>query len=421
MNKHKSEPMGVTDFFLELGLSDEIKAAAGSDPQLNRPIAFNSHIHLPPNFSAFETVQQAVDLAAQQEVRILGVGNYYDFSVYQKFMQAARRRGIFPLFGTEIIALETGLQKKGIRVNDPGNPGKYYICGKGISRFEQLSDRAAELLSIIRRNDALRMRQMTAKLAEAFSRQGVDTGLDEQAIIARVVRRHQCRPETVVLQERHLCQAFQERFFEKVPAAQRTAVLSALFGTAPKAQPEDAVGIQNEIRSHLMKAGKSCFVPEAFVSLAEAKELIAQLGGIACYPVLADGAKQRCEYETPVETLVETLKAENYRMVELIPIRNHPDVLIEYVTAIRQAGIAVVAGTEHNTLDLLPMEPACVNGQPIPETVKAIFQEGICVLAAHQFLSAHRQAGFDTAGGSPQQRIETFRKIGIAVLNRYFR
>lgn len=416
-----TESMGIMGFLRELARPDEVRAAAGTNPQLHRPAAFNSHIHLPPNFSAFETVEQAVDLAAQQNVRILGAGNYYDFSVYQTFMQAARSRDVFPLFGTEIIALETGLQKRGIRVNDPGNPGKYYICGKGISRFERLSRRAAELLSIIRKNDALRMQQMTAKLAQAFARQGVDTCLDDQAIIARVVRRHRCRPETVILQERHLCQAFQERFFESVPPIKRTAVLTALFGTAPKAQPDDAVGIQNEIRSHLMKAGKACFVPETFVSLAQAKELIAELGGIACYPVLADGAKQRCEYEAPVESLVETLKAENYRMVELIPIRNQPDVLTEYVSAIRRAGIAVVAGTEHNTLDLLPLEPTCISGQPVPESVQAIFQEGICVLAAHQFLSAHHQTGFDQAGGTPEERIETFRKIGTAVLNRYFR
>jgi hypothetical protein len=45
----------------------------------------NAHIHLPPNFSAFETVEQAVDLAAAQGVRVLGVSNYYDYAVYDDF------------------------------------------------------------------------------------------------------------------------------------------------------------------------------------------------------------------------------------------------------------------------------------------------------------------------------------------------
>jgi len=321
----------------------------------------------------------------------------------------------------EIIALETDLQEQGIRINDPGNPGKYYICGKGISRFEQLSGRADELLSGIRNNDTLRMREMTEKMARIFSDHDVDTGLDDRGVIERVVKRHGCSADMVTLQERHLTQAFQEVFFEIVSADQRIAKLTELFGTEPKSGPGDAVGIQNEIRTYLMKAGKVCFVPETFVNLAQAKELILELGGIPCYPILADGSKQRCEYETPLEQLIKTLKSNNYAMVELIPIRNSAESLTEYVMAIRQAGIAVIAGTEHNTLDLLPIQPTCVGGTAIPEDVDAIFKEGICVLAAHAFLKAHGQDGFiDAAGGDANERIEQFSRIGAVVLKRYF-
>ncbi len=415
----------TTEFLLDLGTVEQIKAEAQENGSLQSPAVFNSHIHLPPNFSAFETVVQAVELAAQQGVTILGVGNYYDFSTYQTFVTEAKRKGIFPLFGTEIIALETDLQQQGIRINDPGNPGKYYICGKGITRFESFSSRAAALNSTIRKNDTLRMREMAKKLNEEFSKHGVDTHLDDQAVIARVIRRHRCRPEAVTLQERHLAQAFQEVFFEKVPVVKRIRKLTAIFGTEPKSDADDAADVQNEIRSYLMKAGKVCFVPETFLNLAQAKELIVELGGIPCYPVLADGSKQRCEYETPVEKLVETLKTNHYSMAEFIPIRNQPDVLAEYVTAIRRAGIAVVAGTEHNTLDLLPIEPTCINGQDIPKKVQDIFLEGICVLVAHQFLGVHGQRGFaelynDPAAGDKEELTEAFRKIGAAVLNRYF-
>ena len=75
---------------------------------------------------------------------------------------------------------------------------------------------------------------------------------------------------------------------------QREQKLRDLFGTSPQSASSDAVGIQKEIRSHLMKAGKICFVSETFVNLAQAKELIVELGGIPCYPVLADGSKKRC-------------------------------------------------------------------------------------------------------------------------------
>ena len=136
---------------------------------------------------------------------------------------------------------------------------------------------------------------------------------------------------------------------------------------------------------------------------------------------MADGSSQRCEYETPLEQLIETLKINDYAMVELIPIRNSAQSLTEYVTAIRQAGIAVVAGTEHNTLDLLPIQPTCVCGAAIPEAVDAIFKEGICVLAAHVFLKAHGQDGFvDAAREDANECIERFGRIGAVVLKRYF-
>lgn len=410
--------MQTTEFLKKLGTIEQIKAAT----ETCDVVKFNTHIHLPPNFSAFETVEQAVELAAKEGIKVLGVGNYYNFDVYAAFTAEALKRGIFPLFGTEIIALETDLQQQGIRVNDPGNPGKYYICGKGISRFETFSGRAAELMNGIRKNDRLRMREMTAKLAEVFDKAGTATGLDEQAVIARVVKRHGCKAEMVTLQERHLAQAFQEVFFEKVAADKRAEKLAAIFGCASKCSPADAVGVQDEIRSHVMKAGKSCFVPETFVNLAQAKELILELGGIPCYPVLADGSKQRCEYEATPEKLVETLKAGGYRMVEFIPTRNTPEVLTEYVTAFRKAGIAVVAGTEHNTLAPLPIEPACVGGKAIPDAVKAIFWEGVCILAAHAFLKAHGQKGFmDCDCSEGEKRIETFQKIGAAVLKTFFK
>lgn len=415
----------TTEFLRTLGSVDAVTTQAKTNPALPDKLAFNSHIHLPPNFSAFETVEQAVSLAAEQGISVLGVGNYYDFSVYETFARLARDNGIFPSFGTEIIALETPLQQQNIRVNDPGNPGKYYICGKAITQFETFTDRAAELNARIRKNDTLRMRQMAQLMDHHFVRHDIQTGLDEAVIIERVVERHGCRPEMVTLQERHLAQAFQEVFFEKVPARRRIDKLTEIFGVAPKAQPDDAVGMQNEIRSHLMKAGRPCFVPETFVNLAEAMELIGELGGIACYPILADGSKQRCEYETPVAALIDNLTANQYSMVEFIPVRNQPDVLTDYVTTLRKAGFVVVAGTEHNTLDLLPIEPACADGQPIPDDVQAVFLEGIGVLAAHQFLCANGQPGFalrynDPACDDKEALIREFKNIGIAVLNRYF-
>lgn len=88
----------VTDFFSKLGPLDEVISLSRQTSASVDLFASNSHIHLPPNFSAFETIEQAVYLAAKQGIRILGASNYYDFSVYQQFTTKAQEKGIFPLY-----------------------------------------------------------------------------------------------------------------------------------------------------------------------------------------------------------------------------------------------------------------------------------------------------------------------------------
>ena len=72
---------------------------------------------------------------------------------------------------------------------------------------------------------------------------------------------------------------------------------------------KDEVKVQNAIRAHLMKIGKPAFVEESFLSFEEALTLVLELGGIPCYPTLADGASPICAYEDPVERLIEALRA----------------------------------------------------------------------------------------------------------------
>jgi len=415
------------DLLRDLGSPEEMSRLAEAGAAPPRPCGVNSHVHLPPNFSAFASVEQVVDLAAEQGVRVLGVSNYYDFGVYGDFVDRARRAGIFPLFGTEIIALIRPLVRAGVRVNDPGNPGKIYICGKGITRFEDLSDEARRLLGLIRRNDEARMAEMCRRLEGLFAAAGVQTGLDAPAVVERVVRRHGCPREVVTLQERHLAQAFQEVLFDRVGPEGRAALLARLFGVAPKGDANDPLAVQGQIRTHLMKAGKAAFVEETFLDFEQAYRLILELGGIPCYPTLADGVQPVCEYEQPVEKLIENVRGLNVHCAEFIPIRNRPDVLRRYALAMRRAGLVVLAGTEHNTVDLLPIEPTCVQDLPIGEDLREIFWEGACVVAAHQFLALHGRCGFVDEAGRPNAafdsdaaRIGAFARLGAAVIARYF-
>ena len=426
MSQHAAEALA---FLKGLGTPKDLAARAGGGSPPAR-LKSNSHIHLPPNFSAFQTVSQAIELAAAQGIGVLGVSNYYDYEVYGDFVEGARKAGIFPLFGLEIICLIDDLVKQGVKINDPGNPGKMYICGKGITRFAPFSAEATRLLGIIRHNDSARMREVISKLAEVFAQRGLPIQLTEADVMGMVAKRHGCPRERIYLQERHVCQAFQEAIFARVPAAERIEKLTRAFGlaTPPKFGPEEAVKIQNEIRAQLMKAGKPAYVAETFVNFEQAQRLILEMGGIPAYPTLADGTSPICPFEEPVEKLIADIKARGFECAEFIPIRNTPEVLTQYVRAMRAAGLVVTGGTEHNTLDLLPIEPTCVKALPVPEEVKEIFWEGACVVAAHQFLTLHGECGFVDAQGKPNPdypdanaRIAAFKSLGEAVIQRYLK
>jgi hypothetical protein len=414
------------DALRNLGTPGEMRALAQQDYGPRPAPRVNAHIHLPPNFSAFESVDEAVNLAAEQGIGALGVSNYYDYQVYGDFVDRARRKGIFPLFGIEIICMDDALRRAGIKINDPGNPGKFYLCGKGITRFDEMTPEAARLIDLIRRNDSTRMAKMVERMKRIFTERGLATDIDEQAVVEMIVRRHGSARNTVYLQERHVSQAFQEALFEKVEPEERIERLSRILGAETKAKdPDDFVTIQNDIRSRLMKAGQPAFVEETFIGFDDAHRLILELGGVPSYAAVADGASPISQFEQSPEKLIAAIKERNIHAVEWIPPRNTIDVLREYVIKMRKAGLAITAGTEHNTLDLIRFDPFCKDGD-VPDDIRAVFWEGACMVAAHQFLSLHGECGFVDGEGNPNpnyasadERIKSLAKIGAAVIERY--
>jgi len=344
----------------------------------------NTHIHLPPNFSAFNTVDEALQQASSEGVEILGASNYYDFTVYESFAKKAASKGIEALFGIEIVCRIESLAEQGIKINDPGNPGKMYICGKALRKFEHPTPRASQLLHAIRSGDQARMGAMVELLSRAFLKAGIEIELDADSIVRDVAVKFGVSEETVVLQERHVAQAFQEAFFDLTPLDQRAEPLTTLFQTAANADPNDAVGVQAEIRTHLMKAGRVAYIDERFVTFEEARELIQELGGILCYPIIADGMTPISGFETDPNDLARRLRDLDIGAVEFVPNRNSPRVLSEYVDVLTRAGFTLSAGTEHNTTERIPLVPQCKGGQPVPEAAQKLFVRGAFRQSEHQ-------------------------------------
>ena len=81
-----------------------------------------------------------------------------------------------------MVCLQEDLRQAGDRVNDPGNPGKTYLCGKGITRFAPMSAAAAGLMGTVRSVDSDRIAAMIDKLSRIFEASGIRTGVTEGSI-----------------------------------------------------------------------------------------------------------------------------------------------------------------------------------------------------------------------------------------------
>jgi hypothetical protein len=357
----------------------------------------NSHVHVPPNFSAFTTPQSVVEAATAEDVRALGLSNFFDQRVYADVAGRARAAGIVPLFGLEFITVVPELADQGIRVNDPANPGRMYFCGKGIDP-DRRTDQMAALAARIRSGNDERAAAMVDQVARHLAAVGFDSGLTAAAIAQRVAERADVPLEWVSLQERHIAQGIQEALSTVAPD-RRAAVLEAAYGRPSDVDPDDAVALQGEIRARLLKSGTVGFVPEVPLAQADAYSFVLAAGGIPTYPILADGADPVCPYEADPFRLADQLQRLGVWAAELIPIRNHSLVVDEYVKTLTDAGLIVMAGTEHNTLDRIPLEPACVDG-PTSELARAAFYEAACVVAAHADLVRQGGPGYVSEDGS---------------------
>ena len=383
----------------------------------------NTHVHLPPNFSAFETAEDAVQTAASEGIAVLGASNFHDHRIYRRFADAAAAAGIVPLFGLEFIGVVELLRDAAVRVNDPANPGRIYLCGKGVDPFAAPTATATRLLEQVRTADADRMRAMVPRLLACFAESGLEVPLTEEIISAEIAERAGVPSSWVVLQERHVALAFQEALFLLVPPGRRAALLARMFGAPVGVAVDDPAAVQGELRSRLMKAGQPAFVPESAVSFDDAYLLVLELGGIPCYPTLADGASPVCPWEQPPEALAQRLLERGIHAAELIPNRNRPEVVDAYVAAFRAAGIIVMAGTEHNTRARIALEPRCVDGSLPSPMARAAFREATCVVAAHQQARASGRPGYvdgdgrlNTGFADGEARIRWFAEQGAELI-----
>jgi len=395
----------------------ELLEQSGADTQV---LLVNGHFHTPFSFSAFTEIEQAFTMAKAEGVQVLGVNDFYTTDGYPEFAELAAKYKIFPLFNIEFMALQRDLQEAGVRVNDPANPGRTYMSGKGLSHPFAIGAEELALLQQVQHESNVQTAEMVTKLNAFLAELNAGISFTFDELKARYAKN--------MLRERHIAKALRIAIDEKYTSEEdkRAFYLKVFSGKEVKSKLDDATGLENEIRGNLLKAGGKAFVaedPKAFLSLDEVKRVIISAGGIPCYPVLLDDPKGVCtDFEADAEKLYQMLVDRNIFSIELIPGRNDFNILKKFVQFFRSKNFLVSFGTEHNTPQLDPVKVSCRHGVELDNELNQIGYEGACIIAANQYLVAKGEEGFLRADGSGKTaEYDAFVKLGNAVIKNFIK
>lgn len=378
----------------------------------------NNHIHSPYSFSAFESLEQAFQMANEEEISVLGINDFFVTDGYEEFYNLSRQNNIFPLFNIEFIGLLKKEQKDGIRVNDPNNPGRTYFCGKGLDYPVHLDAKYKVILEIIKLESQKQVILMIEKLNKQLNKIKSDIQLKYDQLKKDYAKD--------LVRERHIAKALRVEINKKeYPEIKLRDFLQQLYkGKESKVDHEDNVAFEGELRSNLLKAGGVAFVEEdhrAFLEIPEIIEIILHAGGIPTYPVLLDNSKgEITEYEKDYDQLHDKLAGMGVYSIELIPNRNEPEILEKFVTYFYDKGFIITFGTEHNSPDLIPLTVTFKDGKTMAPEMRRISYEGTCVIAAHEYLRAHGKGGYiDKKGKAKYKERDEFVLLGKAVIEKF--
>jgi len=365
----------------------------------------NLHVHTNESFSAFRSPTEAVWQAVQEGVAVLGINDHYTVAGHDEFRRACEIAAIPAAFSMEAVAMDREAQARGELTNDPGNPGRTYLCAKGVTRVPPDDSQAMRNLAAIRAALERRNREMTDKVRRLFRERMNAEGPTWDDVLGLTPRGNTT--------ERHIARAVLLRL--RGLAGSRAARAAAdLCGNPPPA--DDDAALQNFIRAALLKAGGPCFVqesPDAFLSVEDMRDLFLAFGAIPTYPVLANPIT---DGERDIAALLDRLESMRIFALEVIPHRNTRERLAEVVEAAKARHWPVFNGTEHNTPEPRPMlAPLSLDPEFLPW-----FERSAAVLLGHQALVAKGEPGFVNDDGTPtiadaEERLNHFGRAGMAV------
>jgi hypothetical protein len=378
----------------------------------------NGHLHSPYSFSPFESIEQMFTLAGQEEVKVLGINDFFTVDGYNKFEHFARENRIFPLFNIEFVGLMKEMQEQDVRINDPINPGRIYFCGKALRHPMGISHEDIEFLFNLELGSQRQVKEMIGKLNAHLNAMDAPFNLDYDLVKKQYARS--------LVRERHLARAIRETIAESYESRDELEVFyTRLFdGKKPIASLDDVAALENEIRSVILKKGGKAFVEEnseTFPTIERIIEFIIDAGGVPCYPVLLDDSKGNLTgFEGDWDRMDDVLQSIGVSCIELIPSRNTLKKLEEFVDYFHSKNYIISFGTEHNTPELLPITVPVEKDRQLTPHLKQVSWEGVCALAAHQYLVIRETVGLTKKNGNiDKDNLRYYTDLGNSVIKEF--
>ncbi|MCX8170988.1 MAG: hypothetical protein N3E47_03300 [Candidatus Bathyarchaeota archaeon] len=347
----------------------------------------NVHIHTSESFSVFRSPAEAAWEAYRSGLEIFGINDHYTIDGHREFGEACRILGLKAVFSIEAIAMSEEARIRGERYNDPKNPGRVYLCGKGVIRNLKPHSPGDELLRTMRGALRKRYEEMTEKAGEILKKFDASLNLVFDDVL-------KCTPRGNVT-ERHVAQAIAELLRRRFPNPHDLRnFLQKIFGEVKISLSSDEA-LQDLIRNELLKAGGPAYVEEpaeAFPSIEDLVSLFREYGAIPTYPVLGNPITER---EADLNSLFDELESYGIFAIEVIPKRNTEERLREILKCAEKRGLPVFNGTEHNTKSPQPLVDEFSRRPEFLQT----FKRGAYLILGHQFLSKYAGIGYIDSTG----------------------
>jgi hypothetical protein len=352
----------------------------------------NLHIHTNESFSVFRSPTEAVWHAYENDVEYFGINDHYTIDGHGEFGEACRIAGLKAVFSIEAIAMDHAALKVKRRYNDPNNPGRCYLIGKGVTRDLKPGGRNSSLLLRMRAAIQRRNREIVRRLNRYGEQKGYTIHLSYED-----VRRLTPRGNAT---ERHVVQAFCEKLDGlSEDETQRAEVYTTILGDEIKSETlNDPARLLVTVRAGLVKTGRPCYVEEdeeAFTSLQDLIRIYLEYGAVPSYPFMGGPVT---EEEEDLDRLFEKVLAYGMYAFDLVEFRTPLEIARKIVLFARDHGFPVFIGTEHNTKRFDPMVGEIAINPDLYEYLKRSSQ----FVLGHQILSHLCDYGYVTDEGRPR-------------------